>query len=74
LRRTGGIAEPLQILLRDRRALFFLVEVDRVRLADLAARVRDGRVNPVVTSCCYSPKLPPHSLPMGASPARRSRA
>ena len=28
--------------------MFFVVEPDRARLADLAARVRDGRLNPVV--------------------------
>ena len=50
--RAGGtlvtIAEPPQILPRDGRALFFVVEADRARLADLAARVRDGRLKPVV--------------------------
>src|SRR3954467_11216671 len=50
--RAGGtlvtIAEPPQTLPRDARALFFLVEADRARLADLAARVRDGRLKPVV--------------------------
>jgi NADPH:quinone reductase-like Zn-dependent oxidoreductase len=50
--RAGGtlvtIAEPPQTLPRDGRALFFLVEADRARLADLAARVRDGRLKPVV--------------------------
>ena len=50
--RAGGtlvtIAEPPQIMPRDGRALFFLVEVDRARLADLAVRVRDGRLKPVV--------------------------
>jgi hypothetical protein len=29
---TGGNAEPPQTLLGDGRALFFLIEVDRVRL------------------------------------------
>ena len=50
--RAGGtlvtIAEPPQTLPRDGRALYFLVEPDRARLADLAARVRDGRLKPVV--------------------------
>jgi NADPH:quinone reductase-like Zn-dependent oxidoreductase len=50
--RAGGtlvtIAEPPQILPRDGRALFFVVEPDRARLADLATRVRDGRLKPVV--------------------------
>jgi NADPH:quinone reductase-like Zn-dependent oxidoreductase len=50
--RAGGtlvtIAEPPKTQPRDGRALYFLVETDRARLADLAARVRDGRLTPVV--------------------------
>jgi NADPH:quinone reductase-like Zn-dependent oxidoreductase len=50
--RAGGtlvtIAEPPEARPRDRRAVFFVVEPDRARLADLAARVRDGRLKPVV--------------------------
>jgi NADPH:quinone reductase-like Zn-dependent oxidoreductase len=50
--RAGGtvvtIAEPPKTQPRDGRAVYFVVEPDRARLADLAARVRDGRLNPVV--------------------------
>jgi NADPH:quinone reductase-like Zn-dependent oxidoreductase len=50
--RAGGtlvtIAEPPKTQPHDGRAVFFLVEADRAQLADLAARVRDGRVKPVV--------------------------
>ncbi|MBV8180092.1 MAG: NADP-dependent oxidoreductase, partial [Mycobacterium sp.] len=50
--RAGGtlvtIAEPPKALPRDGRAVFFLVEADRAQLANLAARVRDGRLKPVV--------------------------
>ena len=50
--RAGGtlvtIAEPPKTQPHDGRALFFVVEPDRARLADLAARVRDGRLKPVV--------------------------
>ena len=50
--RAGGtlvtIAEPPKTQPRDGRALYFLVESDRARLADLATRVRDGRLKPVV--------------------------
>ena len=50
--RPGGtlvtIAEPPKAQPHDGRAIFFLVEVDRAQLADLAARVRDGRLKPVV--------------------------
>src|ERR1700743_699006 len=49
--RAGGtlvtIAEPPKTQPHDGRALFFLVEADRARLADLAARVRDGRLQPL---------------------------
>jgi NADPH:quinone reductase-like Zn-dependent oxidoreductase len=50
--RAGGtlvtIAEPPQSQPSEGRALFFLVEPDRARLADLAARVQDGRLKPLV--------------------------
>jgi Zinc-binding dehydrogenase len=42
------IAEPPKTQPRDGRALYFLVEPDRARLADLAARVREGRLKPMV--------------------------
>lgn len=50
--RAGGtlvtVAEPPKTQPHDGRAVFFLVEADRVQLAGLAARVRDGRLKPVV--------------------------
>jgi len=50
--RAGGtlvtIAEPPRVRPEDGRAVFFVVEPDRARLADLAQRVRDGRLTPVV--------------------------
>jgi NADPH:quinone reductase-like Zn-dependent oxidoreductase len=50
--RPGGtlvtIAEPPKTQPRDGRAIYFVVESDRARLADLATRVRDGRLTPVV--------------------------
>lgn len=50
--RAGGtlvtIAEQPKTQPRDGRALYFLVEPDRAVLAELAARVRDGRLQPVV--------------------------
>jgi NADPH:quinone reductase-like Zn-dependent oxidoreductase len=52
--RAGGtlvtIAEPPKTQPHDGRAIFFLVEVDRTQLAGLAARVRDGRLKPVVSA------------------------
>jgi NADPH:quinone reductase-like Zn-dependent oxidoreductase len=50
--RPGGtlvtIAEPVTVRPRDGRAVFFVVEPDRVRLSDLAQRVRDGRLKPII--------------------------
>ncbi|MFJ4985132.1 NADP-dependent oxidoreductase [Streptomyces sp. NPDC088732] len=47
--RAGGtvvtIAEPPTVRPDDGRALFFVVEPDRARLADLAQRVLDGRLS-----------------------------
>ncbi|MET7362022.1 NADP-dependent oxidoreductase [Streptomyces sp. NPDC005562] len=52
--RPGGtlvtIARPVTVHPADGRAVFFVVEPDRARLADLAARVRDGRLKPIVGS------------------------
>lgn len=33
---------------KDGRAMFVVVEPDRSRLADLAQRIRDGRLKPIV--------------------------
>ncbi|MGW6403337.1 NADP-dependent oxidoreductase [Streptomyces sp. NPDC055134] len=50
--RAGGtlvtIARPVTVQPADGRAVFFVVEPDRARLADLAGRVRDGRLKPIV--------------------------
>ncbi|MGW1208165.1 NADP-dependent oxidoreductase [Streptomyces sp. NPDC002499] len=47
--RAGGtlvtIAAPPKVRPKDGQALFFVVEPDRARLADLAQRVRDGRLS-----------------------------
>jgi NADPH:quinone reductase-like Zn-dependent oxidoreductase len=42
------IVAPPEARPRDGRCVFFVVEPDRARLADLVARVRDGRLKPVV--------------------------
>jgi NADPH:quinone reductase-like Zn-dependent oxidoreductase len=50
--RPGGslvtIAAPPKVRPKDARAIFFIVEPDRDRLADLAQRVHDGRLKPFV--------------------------
>ncbi|MER5918303.1 NADP-dependent oxidoreductase [Streptomyces sp. NPDC001982] len=47
--RAGGTlvttAQPPTVRPKDGRALFFVVEPDRARLADLAQRLRDGRLD-----------------------------
>ncbi|MEU8848113.1 NADP-dependent oxidoreductase [Streptomyces sp. NPDC048564] len=50
--RPGGtlvtIAEPVTVHPRDGRAVFFVVEPDRAGLTDLAQRLRDGRLKPII--------------------------
>jgi NADPH:quinone reductase-like Zn-dependent oxidoreductase len=50
--RPGGtavtIAAPAKTRPAEGRSVFFVVEPDRARLADLAERVRDGRLKPIV--------------------------
>jgi NADPH:quinone reductase-like Zn-dependent oxidoreductase len=52
--RPGGtfvtIAMPPTVQPKDGRAIFFVVEPDRVRLTDLAQRVRAGRLTPIVSA------------------------
>lgn len=52
--RSGGtlvtITLPPKIPPADGSAIFFVVEPDRARLADLAQRVREGRITPAVGS------------------------
>ncbi|MEU8165263.1 NADP-dependent oxidoreductase [Micromonospora sp. NPDC049004] len=52
--RPGGtlvtIAMPPTVQPKGGRAIFFVVEPDRVRLADLADRVRAGRLKPIVSA------------------------
>lgn len=68
--RAGGtlvtIAEPPETRPADGRAIFFLVEADRNRLTDLAARVRDGRLKPVVGAV-----LPLAETPTAFAPEKR---
>ena len=74
--RAGGtlvtIASPPTVQPRDGRAVFFVVEPDRARLADLAQRLRDGRLRRSSGPCGRSPRRPPRSRPPTAPPARRS--
>ncbi|HEX6468870.1 MAG TPA: NADP-dependent oxidoreductase [Streptosporangiaceae bacterium] len=60
--RPGGtlvsIAMPPEVQPRDGRAVFFVVEPDRDRLADLARRLRDGRLKPIVGAVRTLPEAP----------------
>ncbi|MGH3397611.1 MAG: NADP-dependent oxidoreductase [Streptosporangiaceae bacterium] len=50
----------------DGRAIFFVVEPDRLRLADLAERVRSGRLQPII-----GPVRPLAEAPSAFMPGRR---
>jgi zinc-binding alcohol dehydrogenase family protein len=60
--RSGGtlvtIATPPKVQPRDGRAAFFVVEPDYARLADLAQRLRDGRLKPIVGAVRTLPETP----------------
>jgi len=49
------------------RAIFFVVQADRSRLADLAQRLRDGRLKPIVGAV-----RPLAEAPAAAAPDRRT--
>ncbi|MET8824527.1 NADP-dependent oxidoreductase [Streptomyces sp. NPDC004610] len=69
--RPGGtlvtIARPVTVRPDDGRAVFFVVEPDRARLADLAARVRDGRLHPRIGAV-----RPLAETPAAFAPERRT--
>ncbi|MBU8826587.1 NADP-dependent oxidoreductase [Mycolicibacterium goodii] len=69
--RAGGtlvtIAEPPKTQPSDGRALYFLVEPDSALLVDLAARVRAGRLKPVVGNV-----VPLAGAPAAFAPEKRS--
>jgi NADPH:quinone reductase-like Zn-dependent oxidoreductase len=70
--RAGGtlvtITAPPKVRPKDGRAIFFVVEPDRARLAELARRVRDGRLKPVIGAV-----RPLAEAPAAFAPGRRSR-
>jgi NADPH:quinone reductase-like Zn-dependent oxidoreductase len=43
-----GVVAPPEARPQDGRAIFFVVEADRAQLAELAERVRNGRLKPIV--------------------------
>jgi NADPH:quinone reductase-like Zn-dependent oxidoreductase len=68
--RAGGvlvtIVGPPKVRPADGRAIFFVVEPDRFRLAALAERVRSGRLNPIVGAV-----RPLAEVPSAFAPDRR---
>jgi NADPH:quinone reductase-like Zn-dependent oxidoreductase len=72
--RAGGtlvtIAMPPTIQPGDGRAIFFVVEPDRGRLADLAQRLRDGRIKPIVGAVHQLPETPSAFAPDRRTPGK----
>jgi NADPH:quinone reductase-like Zn-dependent oxidoreductase len=72
--RAGGtlvsIATPPTVQPKDGRAIFFVVEPDRARLADLAQRVRDGRLKPIVGAVRTLPEAPAAFAPDRRTPGK----
>ncbi|MBN3454550.1 NADP-dependent oxidoreductase [Mycobacterium sp. DSM 3803] len=68
--RSGGvlvtIAEPPRVRPKEGRAVFFVVEPDRARLADLASRLRDGRIKPIIGAV-----VPLAEAPAAFAPGKR---
>ncbi|MEU2925905.1 NADP-dependent oxidoreductase [Streptomyces sp. NPDC007251] len=72
--RPGGtlvtIVMPPKVRPKDGRAVFFVVEPDRARLTDLAARVRDGRLKPAVGAVRPLAEAPSAFAPGTHSPGK----
>jgi NADPH:quinone reductase-like Zn-dependent oxidoreductase len=70
--RAGGtlvsIAAPPKVRPEDGRAIFFVVEPDRAQLTDLAQRLRDGRLKPIIGAVRTLPEAP-----AAFAPDRRTR-
>ncbi len=68
--RAGGTlvttVGPPAVRPADGRAIFFVVEPDRFRLADLAGRVRSGRLKPIIGAV-----RPLSEVPAAFAPDRR---
>jgi NADPH:quinone reductase-like Zn-dependent oxidoreductase len=68
--RAGGtlvtIVGPPKVRPADGRVIFFVVEADRFRLADLAERVRSGRLKPIIGAV-----RPLADAPSAFAPGRR---
>jgi NADPH:quinone reductase-like Zn-dependent oxidoreductase len=72
--RAGGtlvtVATPPTTQPRDGRGIFFVVEPDRARLADLAQRLRDGRLKPIVGAVRTLAEAPAAFAPERRTPGK----
>lgn len=72
--RTGGtlvtIARVPTVKPKDGRAIFFVVESDRIRLAELAQRLKDGRLKPIVGAVRSLSEAPAAFTPDRRSPGK----
>lgn len=72
--RAGGalvtIAMPPKAQPKDGRAVFFVVEPDRARLIDLATRLRDGRLKPVIGAVRPLAEAPAAFAPAPRTPGK----
>jgi NADPH:quinone reductase-like Zn-dependent oxidoreductase len=72
--RAGGtlvsIAMPPRVQPESGRAVFFVVEPDRVRLAELATRLREGRIKPIVGAVRPLAEAPAAFAPGSRIPGR----
>ncbi|WP_413099859.1 NADP-dependent oxidoreductase [Streptomyces sp. Inha503] len=64
------IVVPPKVRPKDGRAIFFVVEPDRARLTDLATRVRDGRLKPVVGAVRPLAEAPAAFAPTTRTPGK----
>jgi NADPH:quinone reductase-like Zn-dependent oxidoreductase len=72
--RAGGTlvttVEPPKARPTDGRAIFFVVEPDRLRLADLAERARSGRLKPIIGAVRPLAEAPSAFLPDHRGPGK----
>ncbi|MDT0390890.1 MULTISPECIES: NADP-dependent oxidoreductase [Streptomyces] len=72
--RPGGtlvtIVMPPRVRPADGRAVFFVVEPDRARLTDLAARLRDGRLKPLLGAVRPLAEAPSAFAPGARTPGK----
>jgi NADPH:quinone reductase-like Zn-dependent oxidoreductase len=65
-----AIAAPPAVQPEKGRAVFFVVEPDRLRLADLAQRVRDGRPKPRIGAVRPLAEAPAAFAPATRTPGK----